>query len=64
MVITPDDVGDAHGDVVGDHGQIVDGAVVAPENDEVVEVPALETDPAMNRVFPGDLLVLQQEPDG
>src|SRR5688500_14928809 len=56
-------MGDAHGDVVGDNGQVIDGAIVAPQDDEIVEVPSLEADPAVNRVLPGDLFVLQEEPN-
>ena len=38
--------------------------VVAPQDDEVVEVASLEADPAVHRVVPGDLAVGHAEPDG
>src|SRR3954467_9538022 len=63
MIIAPNDVSDPHGDVVGDNRKIVDRAVVTPQDDEVVEIPALETDPAMYRIVPGDLLVSHPKPD-
>src|SRR3954470_21543842 len=63
MIIAPNDVSDPHGDVVGDNRKIVDRAVVTPQDDEVVEIPALEADPAMYGIVPGDLLVSHLEPN-
>ena len=64
MVVAPDYVGDAHGDIVGDDGHVVDGRPVAPENDEVVQVPAMPGDEAVHRVFPCDVFLGHPEPDG
>ena len=64
VVVAADHVGDRHGDVVAHDRQVVDRGVVAPQDDEVVEVASLEADPAVHRVVPGDLVVLQQEADG
>ena len=63
MVVAPDHVGDLHRDVVRHHGEVVDRAPVAPEDDEVVEIAALEADPLVHRVVPGDLLIRHPEPD-
>src|SRR4051794_13140232 len=57
MIIAPNDVSDPHGDVIGDNRKIVDRAVVTPQDDEVVEIPPLEADPAMHGIVPGDLLI-------
>ena len=64
VVVAPDHMGDAHGDIVGDDGHVVDGRPVAPENDEVVQVPAVPGDEAVHRVFPGDVFLGHPEPDG
>ena len=63
VVVAADHVTDPHLDVVAHDGEVVDGGAVTPEDDEVVEVASLETDPAVDRVLPGDLVVLQQETD-
>ncbi len=62
VVITPDHVGDLHRDVVRHHGEVVDRAPVAPQDDEVVEVATLKADPLVHRVVPGDLLLRHPEP--
>src|SRR5215204_7162237 len=56
-------MGDAHRDVVRDHREVVDGGVVTSQDNEIVEVSSLEADPAVHRIVPRDLLVLQEEPD-
>jgi hypothetical protein len=63
MIIATDDMSDAHSDVVGHNRQVVDGAVVASENHEIIEIPSLEADASVHCVIPCDLLVLEQEAD-
>ena len=57
-------MGDAHGNVIGDNRQVVDGAVVAPQNHEVVQVPSLKADASVYGVVPGNLGVIHDEADG
>src|SRR5918994_4661905 len=54
---------DAHGNIVRHNSKIVDGRVIAPEDDEIVEVAALKADSAVHGVVPGDLLIFQQKAD-
>jgi hypothetical protein len=63
VIIAPDHVGDLHRDVVRHHGEVVDRAPVAPEDDEVVEIVPLEADPLVHRVVPSDFLIRHPEPD-
>ncbi len=42
VVVAANDVRDRHRDVVGDDGEVVDGAAIAAQDDEVVEIAALE----------------------
>jgi hypothetical protein len=44
VIVAPDHVSDLHRDVVRYHGEVVDRAPIAPQNDEVVEIAALEAD--------------------
>ena len=63
VIVAADDVGDLHGDVVGHDRHVVDRRPVAPQDDEVVEVVALEADAAVDRVVPGDFPLGDAEAD-
>jgi hypothetical protein len=64
MIVAADDVADSHRDVVAHHGEIVDRGVVAPQDHEVIEIPALKADASVDRIIPGDLLIIDYESDG
>ena len=52
VVVTAHHVRDAHGDVVGHHGHVVDRRAVRPEDHEVVEVLVREGNLAVDEVGP------------
>src|SRR5678816_976908 len=64
MVVAADHMGDPHRDIIGDYGLVIDRGAVAAEDHEVIEIPALETDPAMYGIVPGQLLITHAEADG
>ena len=56
-------VGDAHVEVVHDHGVVVERRAVGAEDHEVLDVFALEADGAVDGVVPGDLALGDAQPD-
>ena len=65
VVVAPDDVGDAHVDVVAYHAEVVRGAAVRPGEDQVVQFRVIELDPALDLVVHHRGAALRRpEPDG
>ena len=50
VVVAPDDVGDAHVDVVAHHAEVVGGAPVRAGKDQVVQLRVVELHPALDLV--------------
>ena len=65
MVVTPDDVGHGHVQVVDHHGEVVGREAVRPHDDEVVELVVANDHPPPDEVVNDRLAVARgPEPDG
>ncbi len=63
VVVAAQHVGDSHVEIVHDHGEVVDRGAIGAQDDEVLDIGALERDAAVHRVLPGDLTGRHAEPD-
>ena len=62
MIISPDDVGDAHRGVINDNGKIIGGDAVGPVQDEIIDDIAIKRDFSQQLVLDRHRFMYRSEP--
>jgi hypothetical protein len=51
MVISPEDMGDFHGDIIHHDREIIGGEAIAPQDDEIIQLRIIKFHPALDEIL-------------
>src|SRR5436190_12474932 len=63
VIVAPQHMRDLHVDVVHDHGKVVEGGAIGPQNHKIANILTLQTDALVHRVVPRQLTGGDAQPD-